>query len=68
MTLEDIKAVDKEYLTPAQVAAVLGADGQSIRVWARQCPEALGFPVIVLPHRTKIPKRAFVAYMEGKGS
>lgn len=66
MTLEEIKALDREYLTPAQVASVLGCDPQGVRVWARECPNALGFPVILLPHRTKIPRRAFVAYMEGR--
>lgn len=66
MTLEDIKAIDREFLTPAQVAAVLGCDPQGIRVWARQRPEALGFPVVALAHRTKIPRRAFIAFMEGR--
>lgn len=67
MTLNDVKAIEREYLTPAEVASVLGCDPQGVRVWARQRPDALGFPVILLPHRVKIPRRAFVAYMEGKG-
>ena len=66
MTLEEIKAIDREWLTPAEVGAVIGADPQGIRTWARQKPEALGFSVIVLPHRVKIPKSGFIRYMEGK--
>jgi hypothetical protein len=66
VTLEEVRAIDREFLTPAEVAAVIGCDPHGIRVWARERPGALGFPVIVLPHRTKIPKRGFIAYMEGK--
>ena len=57
MTLEDVKAI------PREVAAVLGTDGQSIRVWARQCPEGLGFPTVCVGNRVKIPKAGFIAYM-----
>ena len=66
MTLEEIKALDREYLTPAEVASVLGCDPQGLRVWAREAPEALGFPTIVLPPRVKIPRRGFIRHMEGQ--
>lgn len=66
MTLQDLKAIDREYLIPREVAAVLGTDGQSIRVWARQCPEGLGFPTVCIGNRVKIPKAGFIAYMEGR--
>ena len=51
MTLDDVKAIPREYLIPREVAAVLGTDGQSIRVWARQCPEGLGFPTVCVGNR-----------------
>lgn len=66
MTLDDVKAIPREYLIPREVAAVLGTDGQSIRVWARQCPEGLGFPTVCVGNRVKIPKAGFIAYMEGR--
>lgn len=66
MTLDDLKRLDREFLTPAQVADVLGCDPQGIRVWARQRPEGLGFPVCIVGSRTKIPKRPFIQFMEGK--
>ena len=66
MTLDDLKRLDREFLTPAQVAEVLGCDPQGIRVWARQRPEGLGFPVCLVGSRTKIPKRPFIRFMEGK--
>lgn len=66
MTLADINAIDREYLLPREVAAVLGCDPQGIRVWAKQNPEGLGFPVVVIGKRVRIPKAAFVAYMTGQ--
>ena len=68
MTLDDVKAIPREYLIPREVAAVLGTDGQSIRVWARQCPEGLGFPTVCVGNRVKIPKAGFIAYMEGRNN
>ena len=65
MTLDDIKKLERETLTPDQVASVLGCDPQGIRVWARQRPQDLGFPVVVLAHRVLIPRRAFLKFMEG---
>ena len=63
MTLDDLKRIDREFLTPAQVAEVLGCDPQGIRVWARQRPEGLGFPVCLVGSRIKIPKVPFLRFM-----
>lgn len=68
MTLSDIKALDRDWLNASEVAAVLGTDGQGIRTWAHECPEKLGFPVVITGRkgrRVKIPKAGFLAYMEG---
>lgn len=65
MTLEDIKNMDQETITPAVAAQVLGMNPHYIRLVARQKPELLGFPVIVYGSRTKIPRRAFIKFMEG---
>lgn len=64
MTLEDLKAMDRETITPAIAAAVIGCDPHSIRIIARTEPENLGFPVIVMRTRTKIPRRSFIRFME----
>ena len=66
MTLDDIRQLDREYLLPREVADILGTDAQAIRVWARANPEALGFPVIRVGNRIKVPKQAFLRYMEGR--
>ena len=36
-------------------------------VAARQRPELLGFDVIIVGNRVKIPREAFIAFMRGKG-
>lgn len=63
MTLDEIKASDKSVLTPAEVAEVLGCDAQDVRIQARTAPERLGFPVIIIKSRTKIPRIPFLRYM-----
>ena len=63
MTLDEIKASDKSVLTPAEVAEVLGCDAQDVRIQARLAPEKLGFPVIIIKSRTKIPRVPFLRYM-----
>ena len=62
MTLEEIRASDKTFLTPADVAGVLAADAQSIRLQARKDPAALGFPTIVLGNRCLFPREGFVRF------
>lgn len=63
MTLTEIRNTTKEMLTPADVAPVLGCDPQNIRLQARGCPERLGFPVVRVGSRTKIPRQQFLRFM-----
>lgn len=65
MTIEEIKASQKAYLIPADIAPVLGCDPQAIRFMAAECPERLGFPVIRMGSRTKIPRIPFLKFMIG---
>ena len=64
MTLAEIRASDKAVLTPAEVAPVLGVSPQSIRV---ADPVDLGFPVTKIGTRTLIPRKPFLAFVEGGG-
>ena len=66
MTLDEIRSSTKEVLTPADIATVLGADPQDVRVAASQQPDLLGFHVCVLGSRVKIPRRAFLNWLEGR--
>ena len=67
MTLNDIKALERDWLNISEVADVLGCDEQGIRIAAHAEPDRLGFPVILLGRngrRVKIPKQPFIRYME----
>lgn len=66
MTLEELKTMDKDVITPTVAAQVLGCDPQWIRVAARQNKALLGFPVVILGSRVKIPRQAFIKFMEGR--
>lgn len=68
MTLEDLEALDREMLTPADVAPILGYNPQTIRTAAREAPWQLKFPFVMIGSRMKIPKTAFVAWMRGRES
>lgn len=65
MTLEDIKNMECETITPAVAGEVMGINPHYIRVAARTRPDLLGFPTVVYNSRTKIPRRAFIKFMEG---
>lgn len=65
LTLDDLRGMTKETITPAVAAQVLQCDPQWIRVAARQDKARLGFPVVLIGSRVKIPRIAFIRYMEG---
>ena len=64
-TLQEIKDCPKDVLVPADVATVLRCDAYNITLQAKANPALLGFPVIVIGNRVKIPKAAFIRFMEG---
>jgi hypothetical protein len=66
MTLDEIRNSTKEVLTPAEVAPILGCDPQDIRVQTRLAPERLGFNVAVVGTRVKVPRLAFIRWVEGQ--
>lgn len=63
MTLADIAAMDKAWLLPREVASVLSTSDQSIRVCARQRPDLLGFPTVIMGSRVRIPRIPFLEFM-----
>ena len=66
MNLSDIHRSTKVYLTPSDVAAVLDCDPHSIRTQAHRDPSKLGYPVIVIGRRVRIPRIPFLRYLEGR--
>ena len=61
--IEKIKSQTEPMITPALAAAVIGCNPHLIRVQAAQAPHMLGFPVMRVGNRTKIPKRAFLEFI-----
>lgn len=66
MTLADIEKIPGEILLPKHVASILQCDQYTINLQAKLCPEKLGFPVILMKNRVKIPKQAFLKFMRGE--
>lgn len=70
MTIEEIMRSTKEMLTPSDVAEVLGCDKYTINVQVAEDitngVNSLGFPVIKLGNRVRIPRRAFLKFITGK--
>ena len=63
MTIAEIKSSDRLWLTPAEVAPVLGCDPNKIRQQAEADPSTLGFPVTRVGTRTKIWRKPFLEYI-----
>lgn len=55
---------EKDFLTPDDVAGVIGCSAQSIRIQAREDPRMLGFPICVIGTRTYIPREGFIRWLK----
>lgn len=66
MTIEDIKNMSKEMLTPGDIAPILECDPNVIRFQAKQNVRALGFSCTKIGTRVKIPRKAFLDWYEGR--
>ena len=66
MTIQDIKEMRKEVLTPGDIAPILGCDPNVIRYQASQDIKQLGFPAAKIGTRVKIPRTAFIDWFEGR--
>ena len=63
MTIEEVLASDRPMIRPVDVAPIIGCDPQWVRDTAKQNPQALGFPVLVVGTRTKIPRIPFLQFL-----
>lgn len=63
MTLTEIINSEKHFLTPADVAPIIGSEPYTISLTARQRPELLGFPFTFSGNRMKIPRIPFLRFM-----
>lgn len=62
MTLAEIKQSPKLWLTPADIAEVLESDPADIRDQAQANQAKLGFPVVIVGKKVKIPRRPFLSF------
>ena len=62
MTLAEIKQSPAMWLTAADIAPVLECNPDAIRQQAQADPSKLGFPVVVLGTRVKIPRIPFLTF------
>ncbi len=63
-TVEELEQIDRAYLLADDIAGVLRLTPHYIRYFAKREPEKLGFPVIVVGSRVRIPKAAFLHFMK----
>ena len=66
MTLSEIRASTKTVLTPNDVCELLSCRRYDINLQAHNDPSKLGFPVVVIGSRVKIPREAFLRFWEGE--
>ena len=66
LTICDLEAMTRETISPCEASEIIGCNPQVLRIQARQAPQALGFPVIVMGTRVRIPRRAFLACLRGE--
>lgn len=62
--IEQAKKIDRPFLTPAQVAPLLGWHPHYIRLIAREDPEMLPFRPQVRGNRTSFPKVDVILWAE----
>lgn len=63
MTIDEIRACEKVFLTPKDISELLQADPNTIRAQAHDDPTKLGFSVIVLGSYVKIPRIPFLKFI-----
>lgn len=66
VTLEEIEALDKDILVPADIAPYLGCMPYSINVATRDGRNPFPFPIIRMGNRVRIPKAPFLKAMRGE--
>lgn len=66
MTIQEIKETEKPFLTCADIAPAIGSDPHALRLEARKPNSRLGFPVMLIGTRVKIPTEGFLNWYVGK--
>lgn len=61
--IQAIRGSEEPCITPAMAAPVIGCSPEWIRYMAKTDPAKLGFRVIQIKSRTKIPRLPFLRYL-----
>lgn len=63
MSIQEIISSEKVFITVADIAPILHCDPQCIRRQAKDDPEVLGFPVLRIGSRLRIPRIPFLKFL-----
>lgn len=63
MTLEQLQQSKLLFVSPADISEILRCDPQCIRRQAKDNPEVLGFPVLRIGSRIRIPRIPFLKFL-----
>lgn len=66
ITLEEIEALPKDMLVPADIAQYLGCQPYTINVATKDGKNPFPFPIIRMGTRVRIPKIPFIKAMRGE--
>lgn len=64
MTISEMEGSNKEYLTLRDVSGVLRCNPDSLRRQARSDASKLGFQVIIVNSRIKVPRLPFLHFIK----
>lgn len=59
LTIEEVEALSRDYLTSQEVAAVMGISCHTLYKLREQMP----FPILRVGRNYRIPKKPFIEYM-----
>ena len=66
--LDDIEKIEGEMLSPKIVADILEVNVKTLRNAVYNSQQDLGFPIIKIGKRFKIPKTPFLNYIKGNSN
>lgn len=64
--LDAIRKSNKIMLTPVEVGPIIGCRPHNINLQVANDPSKLGFPVIKVGCNVKIPREAFLKWLDGQ--
>lgn len=66
MTLKEMELSDRYFVNAKDIADIIECAAENIRSQAKADPSKLGFPVVVIGSRVKIPRIPFIKYIKGE--